>query len=599
MKNVDSDVAVDHKHGMNPATLVRASDWYESGSERRKSILDYWDVAVVIALALVLWLPRLSGPIDLRWDAGVYYLLGTSLAEGNGYRVPSEPGAPRAVQYPPLLPAFVALHQRVLGTTDPAIVARWLRISGRGAVPRLCSSRACPCQKIAPARFCRGRLGDGPAPDHDHFSFRSALCRNSLRLGESVLFASAAISRRCASRLWLREGLLFALALVGFLLRTAGIALLATWVLEAIMRRQWRLTLVRGILALLPVILWQGYVAGVVRSPEYKHPVYSYQRASYQYYNVTYAENLLLIDSFRPELGRASVSGLAKRFTSNLVQIVPVFGEMVSTKRGYWLKPMHRLQRGFVKRSGVLPAAIWLLMMGYAVLVLAGIALLLRRRRWTMVFIILTSVALICTTPWPGQFTRYLAPLTPFLTICLVLSLASLSSWFWQGGYHRGAAVVRAMVMATIILAFAAESYAAARVFRDRHSKTAEVVGGRGNESHHRLFYHDQQWQSWEEAVEWIQQHSDPGAIVATSSPHWCYLRTGRRAVLPPMEADPTRARQLLEAIPVSFVIVDELGFVDISRRYAEPAMQSDPAGWRLVYANHKTRVFQHAAAPR
>jgi hypothetical protein len=53
----------------------------------------YWNFALVLALAVVLWLPRLSGPIDLRY----------------GYRIPSEPGSPQALQYPPLLPAAVAI----------------------------------------------------------------------------------------------------------------------------------------------------------------------------------------------------------------------------------------------------------------------------------------------------------------------------------------------------------------------------------------------------------------------------------------------------------------------------------------------------------
>ena len=77
----------------------------------RQAISRRWDFAVVLGLAIVLWLPRLSGPIDLRYDAGVYYLLGTSLAAGQGYRIPSEPGSPQALQYPPLLPAIVAVYQ--------------------------------------------------------------------------------------------------------------------------------------------------------------------------------------------------------------------------------------------------------------------------------------------------------------------------------------------------------------------------------------------------------------------------------------------------------------------------------------------------------
>src|SRR6188472_1995429 len=89
----------------------------------------YLHFGLVVGLAIVLWAPRLSGPIDLRWDAGVYYVLGASLATGHGYRILSEPGSPEAVQYPPLLPAVVALYERALGSTEPAIVAPWLRIS--------------------------------------------------------------------------------------------------------------------------------------------------------------------------------------------------------------------------------------------------------------------------------------------------------------------------------------------------------------------------------------------------------------------------------------------------------------------------------------
>src|SRR5690242_19463144 len=87
----------------------------------------HWDKAAVICIALLLWLPRLSGSIDLRWDGSVYYLLGTSLAQGHGYRIPSEPGSPEATQYPPMLPAFIALHERILAGTDPALVGQWLR----------------------------------------------------------------------------------------------------------------------------------------------------------------------------------------------------------------------------------------------------------------------------------------------------------------------------------------------------------------------------------------------------------------------------------------------------------------------------------------
>src|SRR5213592_1806833 len=86
-------------------------------------------LSVLILLSLLLWLPRLRGPLDLRYDAGVYYLLGTSLAEGKGYRLLNEPGELQAIQYPPLLPLFAAAHQRLAGTNNFAVAGHLLRFS--------------------------------------------------------------------------------------------------------------------------------------------------------------------------------------------------------------------------------------------------------------------------------------------------------------------------------------------------------------------------------------------------------------------------------------------------------------------------------------
>jgi hypothetical protein len=51
------------------------------------------------------------------------------------------------------------------------------------------------------------------------------------------------------------------------------------------------------------------------------------------------------------------------------------------------------------------------------------------------------------------------------------------------------------------------------------------------------------------------------------------------------MVTDATKARRLLDAVPVQFVVLDSLDYIDFSRRYAAPAVQGDPARWRLVYS--------------
>jgi hypothetical protein len=129
------------------------------------------------------------------------------------------------------------------------------------------------------------------------------------------------------------------------------------------------------------------------------------------------------------------------------------------------------------------------------------------------------------------------------------------------------------------------------RLFRDRAAQEGVVVAN-GTANYH-LFAHDSSWQDWEKAAAWTDAHAPRKAIVATSAPHFFYLRTGLHAVLPPMESDPIRARVLLETVPVSFVIVDNWEFLDMSRRYARPAVESDATGWRVVQSINATKIYE------
>ena len=202
----------------------------------------------MVALALLLWAPRFSGPIDLRWDAGVYYLLGTSLAAGEGYRIASEPGSPEALQYPPLLPALVALYQWALGTADPEIVAPWLRSTYVALfvvysliVLALAKRYLSPGFALAATTLCML---------HIMTIFLSDLLFAELPFAVvSVVFALVAASGMPTSRPWCARRHRLRLPRQGFFLRTAGVALFAAWVIEALVRRRWRLALVRGALA--------------------------------------------------------------------------------------------------------------------------------------------------------------------------------------------------------------------------------------------------------------------------------------------------------------------------------------------------------------
>ena len=88
---------------------------------------DIISVFLLLLFALAIFLPRRAAPIDLRMDAAVYYVLGTSLAHGTGYSLLNEPGNISAVQYPPFVPDIIAADQVLIATSDSLAIGRSLK----------------------------------------------------------------------------------------------------------------------------------------------------------------------------------------------------------------------------------------------------------------------------------------------------------------------------------------------------------------------------------------------------------------------------------------------------------------------------------------
>jgi hypothetical protein len=546
----------------------------------------YWDFALFGVLAVVLWLPRLGGPIDLRWDAGVYYVLGTSLATGQGYRILSEPGSPKALQYPPLLPRAVALVERALGSTNPEVVAPWLRklyclLFMAYAVSTLALAKRYLAVSLATAAVALVLL-------QVNTLFLSDLLFTELPFGLiSVIFVLVAGGKIMESRPWVREALSFLVAAAGFLLRTAGLALLVAWVAEAMVRRRWKLALTRASLSLVPVFAWQAYVTHVRGSYEYAHPAYEYQRAPYQFYNVSYAENVGMADLQHPDSQQSRAKAFAAKVKVNALHLIKGLGEAVSTSEGYWRQCLSLAQQKLIGGQFIPVSIVLIPIAFYSLLVFAGIACLFRSEACLMFLVIVISLGLICMTPWPGQFQRYLMPVTPFLAIAAMLAVSQLLSITGHLVSGRSSHVARQILIGgAVVLPLLLETFTASEIFRLRKQQGAAFVAGQGPVGPH-FFYHELLWRGWEEAVAWIDKHSAPDSIIATPASHLCYLRTGRHAVSPPVEANPLRASNLLKSVPVSYVIVD--------RGYKLPAVEQDSVSWHLIQSFDGTKLYERS----
>jgi hypothetical protein len=530
--------------------------------------VDWRNAFVLAAVVLLTWLPRLRGPIDLRFDAGVYYTLGTSLAEGRGYRLLNEPGEIHAVQYPPLLPALVAAHQLVLGSTDPLVVGPVLR----GAYLVLALGYALASYAFA-RRFLDTRLALVAALVsvlHFHAVYLSDLLFAELPFALAVLGLLLADGAR--SRVVRASAGVF--AATSFFLRTAGIAVLGAWALAALLRRDWRAFAGRAVLALACVGAWQGYVRSVTQGEEYARPAYTYQRAPYQYYNVSYAENVALLDPFRPEAGPITPSALAARLGENALTLGIALGETVSVARGYWEWPLRRLGRLIGTYVPLKPALVPILAL--ALLVVGGFGLLWRRAPFAGL-LLASSLLLIALTPWPAQFLRYLMPFAPLAAVALALAVAEVGSR------------LRGFTPAALVLVLGAQGACLAKTFVHYHH---EVELPARVEARQFLFAERREWRAFYAGLEWLRTNTAPEAQVATSCPLLVWLHAGRKAVMPPLEADPAEAARLLDSVAIDYLVIDALAFVDMSRRYAAPVVTADPAGWLEVFRSGEDVVI-------
>lgn len=533
-----------------------------------------WIFCVVLGLLVIaLWMPRLHGPIDLRWDGGVYYLLGTSLAEGKGYRLLNEPGEIEAIQYPPLLPLIVAAHQKLLGTSDILVVGQWLRLFSFAIFFLYIVVIFLALKHFLPLKIAF--LGTLICLFHMNAYFMSDL------LFPEVLFGLATILFVLFSMQGPKGGKAVAAALLGvaaFGLRTIGLALLVAWIAEGLLNKNIKLVTIRFIVALVPLLCWQGYILSVIQGEEYRHPAYDYQRAAYMFYNVSYAKNIFTFkDPFIPEMGSISMPDIGTRFLSNLKQIPLSLGEAVSSPRLVYEAAWRFFDFPFPIST---PWPVDVLLFALGSIVLAGIVLQLIAGQWLLPFYVLLSIAGICLTPWPQQFTRYFMPLMPFLVLFLLTALLAVPRVFKKSDKLK--AMGQNFIWLVVFLILIQHALTVTGVYLLRH-QTVTYRDRSGEMIQYRLFFYRDANRALDRGLDWLMRHAKPTDILAGSMPHWMYLRTGLKSVMPPFERDPVKAQDMMDSVPVTYLLQDE-GLAIETKQYIEDMVEQFPNRWERVY---------------
>lgn len=547
---------------------------------------DRFCILALILLAVATWVPRFHGPLDLRWDGSVYYVLGTSLAKGLGYRLLNEPGQIEATQYPPLLPVLIALHEKILGSSNPFIVTAALKYVWIGLFAMLVVSTYLLVRRFAHWQWALFAGVSTALNFNLHLHFNQ--CSAELPYAAVTVFFLAIYCTRPSTR---RETVMTLAGAAAFFVRTMGVTLLASWVLDGLLRKQFgraaiRLTVLTGC-----ILLWQGYIRRVESSSAYRTPSYAYQRADYLFYNVSYARNGSYTDPYRPELGRASMLDLANRVIRTALASPRRIGETMTSYEVIWEGQNLTLSRHFRgARIRIAAISVYLVLLGG--LALVGLGLLLNRAEWMVPIYLGMTVLAVCASPWPLQHVRYLCPVIPVLLLGLVISLGAILRTGKQNWYGRiPQIVVGGFVVVTIlhqaVAYYQAHKYTFVRSF---------VRTPSGQQIVYRQLYYEPNLIAMDKGIAWLGEHVPKDSVVAGAMPQWIYLQTGLKAVVPPLETDPALASRYLDSVPVSYMMIEGRGFY--SSPYAERLVRTYRNNWQLVYSsdNDEVKIYKRAA---
>jgi hypothetical protein len=120
----------------------------------------------------------------------------------------------------------------------------------------------------------------------------------------------------------------------------------------------------------------------------------------------------------------------------------------------------------------------------------------------------------------------------------------------------------------------------------------------------YRLFYYGPVGAAFDEALDWLNRRAERTDVIAATDPQWVYLRTGLKAVLPPFELDGKKAQQLVDTVPVRYLIAETqpqwLG-LGAYHRFTSALVRENPGDWNRIWtsSNGTMDIFERSTTGR
>jgi hypothetical protein len=187
---------------------------------------------------------------------------------------------------------------------------------------------------------------------------------------------------------------------------------------------------------------------------------------------------------------------------------------------------------------------------------------------------------LCLASPWPDQQIRYLVAVVPFLLIgvcCGLLNLQRIVPMRWR---RWGFGISVSLFVVLLVHSIATW----VQVHTNFFPVNTQVRDREGNPRYYRQLFEFPERIALDECINWIRANARPGAVVAAAMPQWVHLRTGLPAVMPPFETNGADAQQLIDTVPVAFLIHEPPGI--FTHKYTRQLIIANPAAWQRVFTS-------------
>ena len=413
--------------------------------------------------------------LGLFHDDGIYAVVGKALAQGDGYRIASLPGAPAQTKYP-FSYSFLLFPLWLL---DPAFPHNIALLKGLNIV---ILAAIFVVAAIYYRRYADGSTGAA-------LWFAVLVCANPIIFG---------FTDYVLSDLWLVLLTLCALTLCGGAEADRGrisrLLLLSALIGLACLSRA----------AALPLV-----IAGAV---------HGFATRGWRGGGIFLSAVLLFVAPWLTWLWSHSqppTDSLFAYYTAYDATAIPHQHWSIVQGNAYYLADMLRL----IYLTPLLPGVGYLL----AFFSLVGVLALARRENLFAWVYLLTSIALLLL--WPFHPGRYLAPLVPLILLFLFRGMALARSWL-DGALSHVALWqwLSRVAWSPVLIILLLDGVWLSGYLLIRDERTTRGLYGR------RLPY---SWTGFEESFAWVRAHTEPDALLATAYDPMYYLYTGRRSIRP------------------------------------------------------------------